>query len=40
MKIIEPTPYIPPELDIITFESNDIVTTSGFESDDNILESW
>ncbi len=41
MKNVKPTPYISPELEIITFECNDIVTSSIVgEDDENILDEW
>ena len=44
MKNVKPTPYIPAELEIITFECNDIVTASGLDddyvSDPNVDKNW
>ncbi len=40
MKNGKTTHYIPPALDIITFECNDIVTASDYVSDENVDDSW
>ena len=41
MKNVNTTPYIPPELEIIAFECNDIVTASGgYVRDDEVDEEW
>lgn len=40
MKNVKPTPYTSPELEIITFECNDIVTASGYVSDPNEDSEW
>jgi len=42
MKNVKTSLYTPPELDIITFECNDIVTASGggYVSDENEDDNW
>lgn len=43
MKDVKIPPYSPPELEIITFECTDIVTTSygdNLEKDDNVDFEW
>ena len=43
MKNVKPTPYVSPEMDIITFECNDIVTASGgngWSPDDGEISDW
>ena len=40
MKNVKNTHYIPPELDIVTFDCNDIVTASGYVSDENVDDEW
>ena len=43
MENLKTTPYTPPKLEIITYESDDIIATSGgngYVPDDNVVDQW
>ncbi len=40
MKNKKSIPYVPPEVEIITFDCDDIIFTSNFGDDGNMDEDW
>lgn len=36
----EKSPYIPPRMEVVMFECDDIITTSNYVSDENVDTDW